>query len=78
MSLKYQLKQLLVNLAADDKIPVDMNQLDPSVFDELIDPIEEEMGELRHRSGVLDDILNNHDEIYYLYKDQLEEEEEED
>jgi len=35
MKNSYKIKQILVDLAADDKIPSDMNQLDTSLFEEF-------------------------------------------
>ena len=40
MKNSYKIKQILVDLAANDKIPSDMNQLDPSIFFEFDEPDE--------------------------------------
>jgi hypothetical protein len=38
-TIKKALKQVLVDLAADDKLPLDFNQLDENIFNEALQPV---------------------------------------
>lgn len=39
MSIQQQIKQVLIDLAANDNLPLDLNELDESLFDPVIDPV---------------------------------------
>lgn len=47
MSIQQQIKQVLIDLAANDNLPLDLHQLDESLFDPVIDPVLEVLETLR-------------------------------
>ena len=47
MSIQKQIKQILIELAANDQVPIDMTQLDECVFDIVIHPIVEALCSLK-------------------------------
>jgi hypothetical protein len=47
MSIQQQIKQVLINLAANDQLPLDLHQLDESLFDPVIDPVIDVLETLR-------------------------------
>lgn len=47
MSLQQQIKDILIDLAVDDKLPLDLTTLDESVFDPVINPVTEILLTLR-------------------------------
>lgn len=47
MNLQQQIKQILIDLAVDDELPLDLTQLDESVFTPVIAPVVELLKVLR-------------------------------
>jgi hypothetical protein len=39
MTIQKQIKEVLINIALKDELPMDMTQLDESIFDEVINPL---------------------------------------
>jgi hypothetical protein len=62
MTTQQEIKSILVDLAVDDKLPLDMTQLDHTIFDRVINPLLE-------RIAILDEIFSNHPQIAEMYQD---------
>lgn len=43
MTIQQKIKEVLINLAIEDKLPLDLNDLDPTVFDPVIEPLLEKL-----------------------------------
>jgi hypothetical protein len=59
MDIKKEIKQLLVKLAVENKIPSDMNELDEEIFDPIIETLTKEMKESAEISA-LDEYLSEY------------------
>jgi hypothetical protein len=52
MTIQQQIKEVLVNLAVEDALPLDFNQLDESLFDSVVNPIVNVLETIRTDAGM--------------------------
>jgi hypothetical protein len=68
MTPRQQLKQILIDLAVNDELPMDLTQFDESLFDPVINPLLERISELESKETILGEIYDNHPQIAEMYQ----------